>query len=251
MTMRPFWQYYGGKWAAAMRYSAPRYPAIVEPFAGAAGYSTRYAGADVTLIDADPTIAGLWRYLIAVSPEEILSLPDLEAGQSTDDMNVCQEARWLIGFWLNAATSRPCKTPGAWMRAGPGNFPTGGNQLFWGPRVRARIAAQVPRIRHWRIIEGDYTDAPDMPATWFVDPPYQVAGKHYRHGSSRIDYEHLGQWCRQRQGHVMVCENEGASWLPFEPFARIRAATRATGAWVLWQHPPALTLFPTTPQENP
>jgi 16S rRNA G966 N2-methylase RsmD len=93
---------------------------------------------------------------------------------------------------------------------------------FWGSEIRERIAVQVEHIRHWRIIEGDYTAAPDGPATWFVDPPYSnPVGRRYRF--SEVDYVALGEWVKGRDGHVIVCENEGATWLPFKPFRKTKA----------------------------
>lgn len=219
-ALRPFWCYFGGKWRAAPRYPKPTHNRIVEPFAGAAGYSLRYPDHDVVLLDVDPIVAGLWAYLIRAGPLEILALPDLAPGQSVDDLAVCQEARWLIGFWLNKGVSSPRKRPSAWMAKwmADGDRP----ENFWGPGIRQRIASQVDRIRHWRVIHGSYEASPAGEATWFVDPPYQKQGvKHYRHHA--VDYEALGEWCRSRPGQVMVCENEGADWLPFEPFATIKA----------------------------
>ena len=73
-------------------------------------------------------------------------------------------------------------------------------------------------IRHWRIIEGDYTDAPDIEAHWHIDPPYQDnAGRHYR--CNALDYQSLADWCRSRRGFVQACERDGATWLrlPFVP----------------------------------
>ena len=87
---------------------------------------------------------------------------------------------------------------------------------YWGPEVRAVLAAQAGQVAHWQVVEGDYTTAPDIEATWFVDPPYLRAGRMYRHSSRDIDYAALGAWCRSRCGQVMVCENSGADWLPFE-----------------------------------
>ncbi len=58
-----------------------------------------------------------------------------------------------------------------------------------------------------------------MKATWFVDPPYQNMGKLYK--ENKIDYQELGTYCRERLGQVMVCENEGADWLPFEKLTEI------------------------------
>jgi site-specific DNA-adenine methylase len=66
-----------------------------------------------------------------------------------------------------------------------------------------------------------------MEATWFVDPPYNnKAGSHYKCGSKDIDYNNLAEWCRSRRGQVMVCENAGATWLPFEDLYEHVGASR-------------------------
>ena len=224
--LQPFFSYYGGKWRAAPLYPEPG-PVIVEPFAGSAGYATRYPDRRAILLDADPVIAGTWAYLIRVSEVEILSLPDVPMGGRVSDVAwPCEEAGWLAGWWLSRATSGPRVSPSAWMRGGLRP------RLFWGPAARERIASQLARIRHWTIIHGDYRQAPDIEATWFVDPPYQVMGKHYRHGAKGLDFDALGAWCRERKGQAIVCENEGATWLPFEPFARVKATERAGGGRV-------------------
>lgn len=225
MKLRPFFCYYGGKWRAAPKYPAPVYDTIIEPFAGAAGYATRHHTRNVVLIDADPTIAALWQYLIKVKSSEIASLP-LEV-EHVDNLPVCQEAKSLIGFWLNKGSAAPCKRPSAWMRAGKHT------ESFWGEAIRARIAAQVDQIRHWRAVHSSYAYSHDAEATWFVDPPYQVAGKHYK--VSAVDYGNLADWCRSRRGQVIVCEAAGADWLPFEPFATIKANSRkAVSHEVVW-----------------
>ena len=61
-------------------------------------------------------IAATWKYLIRVKPEEILALPDIQEGQSVEDLNVCEEARYLIGWWLNQAGTGPGKTLSSWAR---------------------------------------------------------------------------------------------------------------------------------------
>ncbi len=215
--LKPFFTFYGGKYRATRHYPAPEHDVIVEPFAGSAGYSVNHYERQVILRDLDPVIAGTWRYIISATPEEIYALPDLEEGQTVDDLDVPEAARWLIGWWLNGGSAQPKRSPSPWMR-------TATSQLFWGERVRERIAAQVPYIRHWTVQDGPYADADDFYATWFVDPPYQKAGRHYRHGSKAIDFAHLGEWCMTRQGQLIVCENEGADWLPFRPLATIKAA---------------------------
>ncbi len=231
MNLRPFFCYFGGKWRAAPKYPPPEHPQIVEPFAGAAGYSTRYHDRKILLVEKDAKIAALWRFLISVSPQEIRAIPLLEKDQTVDDLRVCEEAKILVGFWLNAATTHPAKTPSPWM------FDGNHNTNFWGPPVRERIASQVEQIRHWQILEGSYETAPSLEATWFLDPPYQRAGKKYR--CHKVDFEHLAEWSRQRRGFTMVCENVGAEWLPFEPFLVLRSLAGRRGGRdsqeALWQ----------------
>ena len=227
--LRPFWRYYGGKARAAPLYPQPEHDTIIEPFAGAAGYSCRYPDRKVILVDRSPIIAGIWRYLIATSAAEILALPDIPDGGTVDDLAVCQEARWLIGFWCNSASVCPRRSPSRRERKARSI-----------EVLRERAARQVRRIRHWRVIEGDYSAAPDIEGTWHIDPPYNnKAGAQYqyqpgggerrehrtRFGAPRRDeaFRHLARWCRTRRGMVMVCENEGADWLPFQPLASIQS----------------------------
>jgi site-specific DNA-adenine methylase len=216
--LRPFFGYYGGKWRDARKhYPAPTHPQIFEPFAGSAGYALRHAHLRVTLYDLDPVICGVWDYLTKVRPEEVLAIPDVHADETVADLLVPQEARWLVGFWMNRAVSAPRNKPSKWMREGarPGSF--------WGPRVRQNIASQVDAIRHWRVVNASYENVDtSAPATWFVDPPYQSAGKHYRFGSVGIDYAHLSAWCRNLQGQVIVCEAGDADWLDFAKLADIK-----------------------------
>lgn len=221
-SLRPFFGYYGGKWRDALKhYPMPRYETLVEPFAGSAGYAMRYPDRKVLLYEIDPIVAGVWKYLTRVKPAEILGIPDLAPDGSLDDLKVCQEAKWLVGFWLNRGVSTPRKSPSRWMRDGirPG--------CFWGPRARLTIASQLSAIRHWEIHNRDYADCSVFgEATWFIDPPYQKAGRHYRFGSRRIDYSQLARWCKSRLGQIIVCENAGADWLPFRPLANVKT-TRA------------------------
>ena len=136
ITMRPFFGFYGGKWRDTPKYyPPPDHGTIVEPFAGSAGYSVRYADRNVILGEKDAVIFAVWDYLIRVPERDILAIPDLAPDQSVSDLPICQEARWLVGFWLNRGVSRPRTGPSAWMRDGirPGSF--------WGERVRQTIAS--------------------------------------------------------------------------------------------------------------
>ena len=113
--------------------------------------------------------------------------------------------------WFDHGLAKPAKQRAHW-----GKHPRYRAQ-FWGGAIRQRIAQQVEKIRHWRIIEGDYSKAPDVDAHFHVDPPYQRAGYTYKY--NHIDYSALAAWCKERRGYVQVCENTDANWLPFEPFS--------------------------------
>ena len=218
--MLPFFCFYGGKWRAAPHYPKPRYNRLIEPFAGAAGYSTRFHLCDVVLVETDPVIAGLWRWLISAPASEVLALP-ATVPDTVSALGLAPGPSALIGFWLNKGAASPRQRPSAWMRGG--THP----KSYWGAEVRTRIADQVGMIRHWTVIEGDYADAPDEEATYFVDSPYVGAGVHYRKRFDR--HEQLGEWCRTRRGQVIACENVGATWLPFEPFRVIKANESRSG----------------------
>lgn len=230
MRIQPFFTYFGGKWRSARKYPDPKYDLIIEPFAGSAGYSLNYCDRDVILYDLDPTICAVWEYLLSVKESEILDLPDVHPGMTVDDLDVCTEAKILIGFWLNKGASRPCKTPSAWMRGR-----THPNS-FWGEAIRRRISGQLWLIRHWKIENKHYSEAADRLATWFIDPPYEVRGENYVFGSSQVDYSHLASWCRSRCGQVIVCEQTGADWLPFSDLGSIKS-TLGISREAVWCRP--------------
>lgn len=211
--LRPFFPYFGAKWRSALHYPLPAHGRIVEPFAGSAGYAVTYADRRVLLIDRDPTIVGIWRYLTRASESEVRALP--ARVEHVDDVRACEEAKWLIGFWLNRGQTHPGKQPSRWMRSGEHNT------SFWSASKRDRIASQLHAVRHWLVFEGSWEIAPDIEATWFIDPPYAArCGRRYRHRD--VDYAKLAVWCRARAGQTIVCESEGADWLPFEPFREIK-----------------------------
>jgi len=218
MSLRPFFNFYGGKWRAAPHYPIPRYERVIEPFAGAAGYSTRHHEHNVILVERDPVIAELWRWLIGATESEVLSLP-LDIPVTVRDLGLAPGPSALIGFWVTGAANGPRQSPCKWMRDGA--TPTS----YWGKTIRARIAAQISAIRHWTIIEGDFAEAPLIPATYFVDPPYAEAGKHYRIKFS--NFERLASMCKLWPGQIIVCENDGASWLPFRHFRDIKSSSSA------------------------
>ena len=214
----------------ARLYPKPEHSTIVEPFAGGAGYALRYPDRNVILVERDPVVYGVWDYLIHTSPEEIRALPDVGKDETLDDLHVCQEARWLIGFWLGNS-SRPSNKMTSRALYGIER----GWANFWCPKLRERIASQTSRIRHWKVFNHSYADIQvSRAATWFVDPPYQVKGVTYAFGSKKINFEHLAGWCRDRKGQVIVCENVGAEWLPFRHLADTHNTQNKFSAEAIW-----------------
>lgn len=230
--LRPFWRYYGAKWRIAPRYPAPRHRTIIEPFAGAAGYSLRYPDRDVILVEKYHVVAEIWRWLISATPDEVRAIPCVDAVADLPAW-VPQAARWFVGFTMGQARMRPALNTSAGLlkRRVTGTRWAEG----WTPSARARVSEQVSAIRHWRVIEGDFTAAPDVAASWFVDPPYRGRpGSHYTHHSGRIDYPALARWCRARRGQTIVCEAAGADWLPFSAFGSVSGMGGAPSREAIW-----------------
>lgn len=230
MLMRPFFRHYGGKWLLSGRLPAPQLPTIIEPFAGGAGYSVRYgADREVLLVDTDPQVCALWRWLIEVPPSDLRRLPvdPIHDGADIRDLELTDVERTLIQRWLTPQGSntnwKMPPTARAWVKQKPG--------ASWSEQIRDRLAVQVDHIRGWRVLEGSYTEAPDVEGEWIIDPPYRgnVHGLS-AYGHESLDYNHLAAWSWSRRGRVTVHEQEGAGWLPFAPFvARARTARQEGG----------------------
>jgi hypothetical protein len=212
--------YYGTKARLAPHYPVPIYDTIIEPFAGAAGYSCLYPDRKVKLFDANIKIVAVWAWLIEATTTDVLSLPVLEVGQSVRDFKTLIDAeRWLIGFCINPASTTPKITAS--------------KRSAW-PRYRERIAQFVPQVKHWVVELKSWIDVPNELATWHIDPPYQVAGKYY-YGHSDICFDLLGCWSKSRTGQVMVCENQGADWLPFRPLVEQQGMSKRQ-VEVIWEN---------------
>ena len=218
--------YYGSKYRLARHYSAPRHPVIIEPFAGGAAYALHYPEREVHLFDLNEKVCGVWDYVIRATPQEILALPLLGPEDTIDALpsHLPQEARWMIGWWISYSLSAPRKS-----------FSTNGNvhiarsnAVVWSERRRTYIAQTASRIKHWRVTNASYESIPNTPATWFIDPPYACkAGRAYPHNA--VDFPALAEWCMEREGQVMVCENsDSPAWLPFTQF-RAHAGALQTG----------------------
>lgn len=210
------WSYYGAKTNLVKLYPRPKYETIIEPFAGSARYSLLHFEKDVLLIDKYPVIIKIWQWLQQCSPNDILKLPRIKEGQNINAFSFdCEEARLLFGFLIGFGFTHPRKIATPRHRHRPNDLPF---------RLKF-ITANLFKIRHWKFLLADYTEAPNIQATWFIDPPYQFGGHAYIYGSKKIDYSHLGDWCTARQGQVIVCENTKADWMPFVPFSKQHVLT--------------------------
>jgi len=193
--------YYGRKKQIARYYPSPVHDVLIEPFAGAAAYALHadHWRREVILIEKDARVASIWDWLInEATPQKILSLPDLREGEKSSDFLHIVHAATKMAF-----NYRTIKATAVLARN-------------W--EISRRImASSVHKVKHWTIINGDYSEAPDIDATWFVDPPYKAdAGTGYAHGSDKLDYEKLANWILVRRGQVMCCEGEAGDYLPFK-----------------------------------
>jgi 16S rRNA G966 N2-methylase RsmD len=194
--------YYGRKKQIAKRYPPPAHDVIVEPFAGAASYSL-HAGnwrREVILVEKDLQVAEIWRWLIEeAKPAQILALPVLKIGEKSSEFLHIIHAATKMAFKYKTIKVTPVL------------------ERNWEISKRV-MAASVHKVKHWRLIIGDYTLAPDIEATWFIDPPYRKEpGQGYAHGSSDLDYERLATWAMARRGQLICCEGTYGDYLPFEP----------------------------------
>ncbi len=208
--------YYGTKKALAKHYPKPEYGTIIEPFCGAAQYSLYGDNwkKEVILYDKYHKVTEVWLYLIQANKKDILSLPDLSEGDNVDSFTQLSDVeKWLIGFCINPASAVPKKTTRARSR--------------WN-KNKLEIAENLYKVQHWLVGTRDYRDIPNITATWYIDPPYQFGGQYYAINNKNINYWDLGEWCKSREGQVIVCENTKASWLDFKPLVELNGQLHKT-----------------------
>jgi hypothetical protein len=214
--------YYGRKKRFIDAYPAAEYGTVIEPFAGAASYSCRpdNRGRTIMLIERDEQVAALWHRLQRMTVDELDAMPDLQVGEMTDDLFHLLHMVSKRWYTYRKATVTPIMAHN-WMVARP------------------YYREMLPFIREWTVTQGDYRDAPDIEATWFIDPPYPGApGDGYRHGSAGFDYTELAEWCRSRQGQVIVCSGADDKWLPFTPFVVGKGVGGKQFAEGIWSNRP-------------
>ena len=231
MRIKAPFSYYGGKSKIIDSYPAPKHNLIIEPFAGSAAYCWRHRdGHSVHVNDLDPTTYAIWNFLTNAAAIGIVRkyVPDVvEAGMKCSDMvpNACQVGG-AVPLWRDGllALMRSEANQGTQGARGVHDQITKMGAKCW--KIRRKMEVVIPAVRDWKVTNLDYKDLPDVEATWFIDPPYSnAAGRRYR--AHNIDYAELGDFCRSRRGQVIVTENVGATWLPFQPIEHRRVSIRS------------------------
>lgn len=199
--------YYGSKSKIVDYYPPPKHKRIIEPFAGSAKYALKYWQNDVLLVDKYEAIINVWQYLKTANKKEILNLPILKPKEDLRNFKtLSDEEKLLIGFCINPGSISPKN-----VQSGTGRF-----AKYW-QENRNIIADNLYKIKHWEIKLGSYDEIGNIEATWFVDPPYEFGGEHYKESNKNIDFNKLSEWCKSRNGQVIVCENTKAKWMNFKP----------------------------------
>lgn len=207
--------YYGAKNMLARYYPEPLEDLIIEPFAGSAAYTCYHLNKNsykkALLIEKDEIVFNAWKYLLSCSYSDIANFKLPKVGEYSSDflINTCAVSNAVSKCNKLKVTDRILKVFEAQRR-----------RLLKYFHVRSRI----------EIILGDYSSVDhNLSATWFIDPPYQVLNKSntvFSNGdgyskncnSSRLDYDKLRDFCYSIKGQLIVCEKEGANWLPFTKF---------------------------------
>lgn len=111
--MRPFFSYYGAKWTGAKYYGAPRRDLVIEPFAGSASYSVRWAPKRAKLFDISPDICALWDWLIHCSMADVERIPDAFEDVA-EVMALPIGPQMLARFWISKGRAEPSGTLSPW-----------------------------------------------------------------------------------------------------------------------------------------
>lgn len=215
--------YYGSKSKIVDYYPPPKHQKVIEPFAGSARYALKYWQKDVLIMDKSENVIKVWQWLQTCSKNDILKLPKLTTGLDIRKIELSEIERIFLSYLV--ASGRPSNIVTKFMDYDNGN-----------QKVYKRIADRLDHIRHWKIMQGSYTELENVEATWFIDPPYQFGGEHYKHGSKQINFTELGEWCKTRNGQTIVCENTKASWLPFRPVIEIQGACQTNTTEAIWSN---------------
>ena len=205
--------YYGRKKQIAKHYPSPNCDIIIEPFAGAAAYSFHldHWQKEIILIEKDPRVADIWDWLInEATPQEIRNLPDLKPGEKSSEFLHIIHAATKQAFKYKTIKVTPV--------------------LARNWEISKRVMSEnLDKVAHWQIICGDYSIAPNIEATWFIDPPYKSdPGMGYHYSSEMLDYSALAKWSQSRRGEVICCEGLFGDYLPFKPLLDLKGVAGKT-----------------------
>ncbi len=210
MKIGPLFRWFGSKWLSAKHYPYPEHDAVVEPYAGGAGYSLNYCHKAVTIYDTDPNLSVLWPWIIQATAQDVRDIPvDLPVGTDIRTIGLSEGQALLMKHWQRTNSVGDCWTVSSWN----------GKPGMWSVNTRARVAEQITAVRHWRFQKPDLSQV----ATWFIDPPYEFNYRYraglapFSHAALAADVEAIAP-----ESHVIVCEavgknGETPSYLPFLP----------------------------------
>ncbi|MBS0646136.1 MAG: hypothetical protein JSR97_06045 [Verrucomicrobia bacterium] len=215
--------YYGRKKQIAKHYPAPNFDTIIEPFAGAASYSLfdHNWKKRVILIEKDPKVSAIWEWFIKTATvEEIKRLPDLKVGEKSSEFLHIIHAATKMAFHFKTIKVTPVL------------------ERNW--EISRRVFAEnLYKVKHWEIICDDYTAAPDIEATWFIDPPYKHApGLGYKFSSKLINYTDLADWALKRRGEIIFCEGEFGDYLPFQQLLQLKGVAGKSSKELIYYKSP-------------
>ena len=214
--------YYGSKSKIIQHYPSPTHDKIIEPFAGSARFALRYFEKDVLLVDKNEQVIKVWRFLQSASPKDILGLPKLTKGLDIRKLSLSDIEKLFLSFF--AASGRPSNIVTSFM------CHYNGNQNRF-----KKIAENLYKIKHWKVMHGSYDDLQNENATWFIDPPYQFGGEHYKESNKNLDFKKLKKWIFERYGQKIVCENTKADWMKFKPLVKIQGASNVSTFEAIYQ----------------
>lgn len=220
--------YYGRKKQMAKYFPSPNFDTIIEPFAGSAAYSLYGDNwkKKVILIEKDEKVSSIWEWLIHdATQEKIRKLPDLHIGDRTSNFLHIIHAATKMAFRYKTIKVTPVL------------------ERNWEISKRT-MAENLYKVKHWKIICGDYKDAPNIEATWFIDPPYKDSpGTGYRFGSETIDYGYLAKWSLARKGEIVFCEGEFGDYLPFRTLMNLKGVAGKSSKELLFYNGASRSVF--------
>jgi len=213
--------YYGSKSKLVDYYPPPKFDKIIEPFAGSARYALKYWQKDILLVDKYELIINIWKWLQQCSKNDILTLPRLKYGDEIPT-SLSENERAFILYNLHRGRAVPSNKIGKFSDC-------------WEYTLKT-TAANLDKIKHWKIKQGSFDEIENIEATWFIDPPYQFGGEHYKESNKKIDFIKLAEWCKNRLGQTIVCENSKANWLPFVPVRKLQGQANTNTVEVLYSN---------------